>query len=287
MRIIDSLDEMTEIARGWLTTGTVGFVLISGQLHNGHKTLLQTIRNDCETLVVTLLDMHLFSPVFPLYAPVTRDRLQDIAILHRFPVDVVFLPAAVDLYSSSFATYITPEGPLVEHLENTYGPGAQRLLSTTLVKLLQLVHPDVTFCSRKDILLSALIRQLIRDLHIDVRLRILPTIREHDGLALSNCNQQLAPPERQAATRLYQALQHARSLIEAGRSDTQQVIHAITTFIARVPLLDSVRITVCHPDTFVPFSTIVPGTLIMINARAGTILLSDSMLWTADKQWYL
>ena len=287
MRIIHNLDEMTETARGWLSGGSVGFISTIGHLHDGSIKLIEAARQECEISVVgifvnPLQYEHGNEPVL-LPAHVARD----LQLLEMAQVDVVFMPRAEDMYPPDFSTYIMPKGPIAKKLGSFQRRGYVRGLATVVVKLLQLVRPDVTYFAQKDALMVALIRQLVHDLNIDVGLRVLPTEREDDGLAMSSYNSLLHPLERKAASSIYAALQVGKALIDSGERASQTIVHAMQARIASEPLLQLNVAMVCHPDTFVAMENVTPRAMLLIMAHSGTIDLTDNVVWLGGNHWLL
>ena len=169
MRIIQSLDEMMETARGWLLGGPVGYVPTMGYLHAGHAALLQEARRTCEVSIASIVTNPL-----PFASPndsrlVPYDRDSDLQLLSREQVDVVFMPAAAKLFPSNFQTYVYPSGPLMRRLEGSVRPEFFRGYATLMAKLFALVRPDIVYLGQKNAQLVALVQQLVRDLNIDVR----------------------------------------------------------------------------------------------------------------------
>jgi pantoate--beta-alanine ligase len=286
MRIIDNLDEMTETARGWLASGTVGFVPIGGELHDGHRALIQFARQASEILVVGLLD---YSQIFLTSSRLPRDLFAEARALGNSaisPIDIIFVPRREDLFPPTFTTYVSPGGPLVTHMQRGNDPGYVRILATTLVKLFQLARPDLAFFGQKDALQVALVRQLVRDLNIDVRLRVSATVRANDGVPLSARNQNFTSQEREAARLLYQALLRAKARVGRGEFKASVIANVIEDEIA-VSSVGLEQIMICHPETFVPVSMIVPQTLLMVEARIGHLYLSDNIVWMSNGQWRL
>ena len=286
MRIIRSLDEMTETARGWLAGGTVGFVPIKGKLHAGHQALIRAAHSDCEICVVSLI-----ANVFPgsqhTMIAASAEQEYDIQQLQDGGVDVVFIPQFKELFPANFSSYVTPTGYLAEHLEGGNNTGCIREMATTIMQLFQLVRPDIAYFGQKDAQYIAIIRKMIRDLHIDISLRTLPTVRESDGLAMSIRNSQLSPQEHLAATTLYQALLHAKELIEQGERKAQVIVPALAALLTREPLLSFEYATLCHPETFAEVQQAAPGTLIAVGAQVSTVHLTDNILWLDTGQWQL
>lgn len=178
MRIIHDLDEMTETARGWLAGGSVGFVPTMGCLHAGHLTLVQAAQQECEVSVVSIFVNPLQFDRQDDFLNYPRDLPQDLQALSTAQVDIVFIPRVEDMYPASFSTYVTPSDSVTERLEAIRNPAYVRGVATIITKLLQLVRPDIAYFRQKDVQEVTIVRQLVRDLNIDVNLRILPTVRD-------------------------------------------------------------------------------------------------------------
>ncbi len=287
MRIIHRLDEMTETARGWLAGGAVGFVPTMGYLHEGHMTLVEAAKRECEISVVSAFVNPLQFATAADFAQYPRDMTRDLQRLEAAHADVVFLPRAEDLFPEDFSTYVTPSGPLAERIEAEAIPHAQyaRGVVTTMTKLFQLVRPDVAYFGQKDAQEVALVRQFVRDLNMDITIRVLATAREHDGLAMGSRNHLLSPVERQAAANIYQALLAAKTLIEQGELRAAWIEAAMRSRLAASTPIIVEHVDICHPDTFNPVTQVAPGTLLAIAARAGRVRLIDTMLWLGDGHW--
>ncbi|QBD79379.1 pantoate--beta-alanine ligase [Ktedonosporobacter rubrisoli] len=287
MRIIDNLSEMTETARGWLAGGSVGFVPIMSTLHDGHSTLIRAALEECEIIVVSILECSLkkFDENSCFRSDFLRDLKNDLRRLSHTDVDVVFVPRQEDLYAPGFATYVTPIGPIAERLEARRRPDSVRRFATAITKLLQIIRPDVAYFGQKDAQQVAIVKQLVRDLNIDVSLRVLPTLRESSGLAISGRNSWLSAQERKEAALIYQALLAARDLIEHGERRASVIKKMIMELIASSPHVDLEYVAVCHPQTFIERQEAEPDTLLAIAVRVGGICLIDNILWMSDGQW--
>lgn len=287
MRIIDKLDEMTETARGWLTGGSVGFVPIMSVfgLHEGHRSLIQAAREDSEISIVSLPITPLPLDTYTNQAHYPHDLTRDLQFLRNTGVDAVFILHPEDLYPAEFSTSVSLTGPLTKRLEGMQSSIAIREFTTLMTKLFLLVRPDVAYFGQKDAQQAALLRQLVRDLNVDVRLSILPTVRESSGLAMSSRNLKLSRTERQAAAMLYQALLLGKSLIEGGEYRASSIENAITHCIASEPLISLKYVAICDPDTFIAVEDITPGTLLAIGAFVGNVLLADNITWTSKGHW--
>jgi pantoate--beta-alanine ligase len=287
MRIIHNLDEMTETARGWLAGGSVGFVPTMGFLHAGHMSLVQAAKQDCEISVVSIFVNPIQFDAQEDLVRYPRDLERDLRPLDDINIDVVFIPRAEDIFPADFSTYVVPSGPIMKRLESLSSPVYIRGVATVITKLFQLVRPDVAYFGQKDAQKIAIVRKLVQDLNIDVTLRILPTVRESDGLALTSQNYLLSPSERQAVQSLYRALLAAKSLVEQGERRPHVVSQAMTDIINGEPLLTLNYAVVCHPDTFNPINVIQPGTVLALAASVGSIRLVDNITWLENGQWLL
>lgn len=287
MRIIQTLDEMTETARGWLAGGAVGFVPTMGYLHAGHLSLIEAARQECEISVVSIFVNPLQFASRDKFDHYPRDLARDIQLLRNTQVDVVFTPGEDDFYPPDFSTHVIPSGPQIERLEGISNKDALYGMTTAITKLLQLVRPDVAYFGQKDIQHFAIVRRIVRDLNIDVQLHRMPTVRESDGLALSSLNHRLLPNERTSATSLYRALLLGKSLIEGGELNADTVKNAMTALVVPEPSISLSYAAVCHADTFEPFQHIVPGTMLAIAASISGMRLIDNIIWLGDDHWLL
>lgn len=287
MRIIHNLDEMTETARGWLAGGSVGFVPTMGFLHAGHLSLVQAAQQECEISVACIFVNPIQFDAQEDLLRYPRDVERDLQLLQDINVDVVFVPRGEDIYPPHFSTYVTPTGPTMAHLESLSSPVYIRGVATAITKLFQLVRPDVAYFGQKDAQKIAIVRKIVRDLNIDVTLRVLPTVRENDGLALGSQNLLLSLPERQGARALYRALLAAKSLVEQGERRPQEIVRTMADIVNAESLLVLNYAVVCHPDTFNPVDVIQPGTLFALAASIKSIRLVDNITWLENGQWLL
>lgn len=287
MRIIHRLDEMTETARGWAASGTVGFVPTMGYLHEGHMTLVQVARRECEISVASIFVNPLQFATNEEFVSYPRDVTRDLQLLNAAGVDVVFLPRREELLPPQFATYVVPSGPVAERMETWVIPHFVRGVATVVTKLFQLVRPDIAYFGQKDAQQIALVRQLVRDLNMDIRVHVLPTLRERDGLAMSSRTHVLSPTERQAAAAIYQALLIGKALVDQGEADAARISQAMHRHLAAIPAISIDYIDLCHPATLAPRQHVAPGTLLAIAVRIGPVRLLDNIVWTEESRWLL
>ena len=200
-RTIAELRETLATRRG----ASTGLVPTMGALHEGHLSLLRAARAECHTVVLSMfVNPAQFQDAADL-ARYPRDEERDLALAEEAGVDVVFAPAVEELYPPGHQTWVEVE-ELGRLLEGVHRPGHFRGVATVCLMLFTLVRPDRAYFGQKDAQQIAVLRQLIRDLHLQVELRALPTVRDADGLALSSRNHRLSAEERERALALPHAL---------------------------------------------------------------------------------
>ena len=289
MRIIHNLDEMTETARGWLAGGSVGFVPTMGSLHQGHISLVQAAHQECEISVASIFVNPIQFEESDDLLRYPRDLSRDLQLLSTTNIYVVFIPRTEDIYPAGFSTFVMPTSPLwaVQPAKGTGSRIYARGVATIITKLFQLVRPDIAYFGRKNAQQIAIVRQVVRDLNIDVGLRILPTVRESDGLALGSRNHFLTQPERQAASVLYRALLAGKALVDGNVRNCAEIEKAMMDLVVTEPLVNLDYVKVCHSDTLSSVDTIVPGTMLMIAAHIGKVHFIDNIIWRGGTNWLL
>jgi pantoate--beta-alanine ligase len=197
--------------------GDVGLVPTMGAFHDGHRSLFGAARSECGTVVASLfVNPAQFGPEED-YAAYPRDEAGDAAAAEAASIDVMFIPDRTEIYPPGFDTWVDP-GALGEMLEGTVRPGHFRGVATVCLKLFNLVGARRVYFGRKDAQQVAVIRAMLRDLDLDaaITLRVLPTVRDTDGLALSSRNAYLSADERQRALALPRALDAGLAAHRAG-----------------------------------------------------------------------
>jgi pantoate--beta-alanine ligase len=186
--------------------GVVGLVPTMGALHAGHTALFRAARPECDVLVASLfVNPAQFSAVADFTA-YPRDPARDLDLAEAEGIDVVFAPGEPELYPPGFATWVDPAGA-ADGLESEHRPQHFRGVATVCLKLLNIVRPQIAWFGRKDAQQVAVVKQLVRDLNLDTEIRVVDTVRDADGLALSSRNQLLSPREREQALAIHRALE--------------------------------------------------------------------------------
>jgi pantoate--beta-alanine ligase len=200
-RTVGELEVALDRRRG----GSIGFVPTMGAFHEGHLSLFRAARRESDTVVVSLfVNPAQFGSDEDLDR-YPRDEDRDLALADEMGIDVLFAPAADELYPPGFQTWVEVE-EVGRGLEGEFRPGHFRGVATVCLKLFNLVRPTRAYFGQKDAQQAAVIRRMVRDLAVPVEIRVLPTVRDQDGLALSSRNAWLSPEEREHALALPRAL---------------------------------------------------------------------------------
>ncbi len=200
MRVVREIGEL-DLPRH----GVVGLVPTMGALHAGHTALFRAARPECDVLVASVfVNPAQFSENADL-ASYPSDPAADLALADAEGIDVLFAPSVEEMYPPGFATWVDPAGA-ADGLESEYRPGHFRGVATVCLKLLNIVRPQIAWFGQKDAQQVAVVKQLVRDLDLDVEIRVVATVRDDDGLALSSRNALLSPAEREQALAIPRAL---------------------------------------------------------------------------------
>jgi pantoate--beta-alanine ligase len=246
-------------AREALAPGRVGLVPTMGAFHEGHLSLFRAARQECETVVVSLfVNPAQFRPGEDLER-YPRDEARDARLAQVAGVDFLFIPAAIEMYPEGFGTWVE-----VEHAgaEADARPGHFRGVATVCLKLFNIVRPQVAYFGQKDAQQAAVLRRMIRDLDLELELRVLPTVRDGDGLALSSRNAYLTSEDRERALALPRGL-------EAGRSAHVQGSDPVAAARASMNGLDPDYVEVIDLDGI---------TVLAAAARVGATRLIDNVI---------
>jgi pantoate--beta-alanine ligase len=196
--------------------GIVGLVPTMGALHEGHVSLIRAARAECNTVLVTLfVNPAQFGDAADLRA-YPRDEAVDARVAAEAGADFLFAPAADEIYKSGHATWVDVQGA-AEGLEGAFRPGHFRGVATVCLKLFLITAPHRAYFGQKDAQQVAVIKQMVQDLNVDLDIRVMPIVRDGDGLALSSRNARLSPEERTRALAIPRALETGVAAHRAGR----------------------------------------------------------------------
>jgi pantoate--beta-alanine ligase len=233
MKIVSSKAELREALTEPRRRGRrIGLVPTMGYFHEGHLSLMRRAREDCDIVVVSLfVNPTQFGPGEDLEA-YPRDEERDAKLALREGVDLLWTPDVDQMYPEGFATAVEVGGDLTGVLEGDpahRGPSHFRGVTTVVAKLFNSVQPDVAYFGRKDAQQALVIERMARDLDFPVRIEVLPTVREEDGLALSSRNAYLDPEQRERATAISRALQAAERAARDGETSAGALVEAART----------------------------------------------------------
>jgi len=256
---------------------SVALVPTMGAFHAGHHALMAAARAACDEVVVSLfVNPAQFDEAGDL-AAYPRAEARDAAEAAARGVDVLFAPSVEEVYPDGFATSVRVAG-LSDVLEGAErGPGHFAAVCTVVAKLLNVVAPDVAFFGQKDAQQVAVLRRMVADLDLPVRVEVVPTVREPDGLALSSRNTRLDRAERARAPALSRALRAAEHAIGAGERDAARLREAALAAMAPHGV-DPEYLALVDPDSFQPVEAVNGRVLVAVAARLGDTRLIDNAL---------
>lgn len=278
MRTITTVAELrAELAPARRAGQSVGLVPTMGAFHNGHLSLMRRARSECDVVVVSLfVNPAQFNDSGDL-AAYPRDAQRDAELAAVEGVDLLFAPSVEEVYPPDFATTVSVrEG--TDQLEGAVrGHGHFAGVATVVTKLLNMAAPDIAFFGQKDAQQAAMIRRLVRDLDIPVRIEICPTVRDADGLALSSRNVLLSQAERERATALHRALARVREAVLAGADDPRAATVAGLAELSSAGI-EPEYLELVSAQTLAPLNRINGEALAVVAARVGTTRLIDNEL---------
>src|SRR6267143_620885 len=233
--VIESANAMQEQAIAWRSAGAeIGVVPTMGALHGGHESLVARARRENQRVVVTVfVNPAQFAPNED-FASYPRPFDTDRALLEALGVDAIFHPPVDQIYPPAFKTRVDP-GPLGEVLEGKSRPGHFAGVLTVVVKLLNLTQPKRAYFGQKDFQQVVLVRQLVRDFALPMRIVAMPTVRYPDGLAISSRNAYLDPSQRQLAPVIHQAVTEAAKAFTCGETDPAPLESLTIARLAKTP----------------------------------------------------
>jgi pantoate--beta-alanine ligase len=289
MLTVETAGELRRYVEAWRRAGErVGLVPTMGALHEGHLSLVRRARELAHRVVASIfVNPAQFDQRRDLERyPRTPER--DAALLESAGCDLLFLPDEATLYPPGHATWVVPEGP-AEGLEGGHRPGHFRGVATVVLALFELVRPDVAVFGEKDAQQLAVVRRLVRDLHLPVEIAAGPTVREEDGLALSSRNARLSPEERRAAAVLHRSLEAGAAAALDGTggdgpgASAEAVRRALRETLAAEPLARVDYAEVVDAESFRPIAGRLAGEVILpIAVWIGETRLIDNLRLRLD-----
>jgi pantoate--beta-alanine ligase len=255
----------------------VGFVPTMGAFHEGHLTLMREARRNNNAVIVSIFVNPIQFSAGEDYDRYPRRLEQDTKMADSEGVDVIFSPSVAEMYPKGFDTHVD-QTDLPSKLCGAFRQGHFRGVMTIVTKLFNIVKPDTAYFGQKDYQQSLIIRRTATDLNLDVAVKVLPTVREEDGLAMSSRNVYLGPKQRKDATCLIQSLRRAEDMVNNGESSASKVSAEMKRLIRKVKGTRVEYIAIVNSDTLEPVKEIKGKTLIALALRIGKARLIDNII---------
>lgn len=256
---------------------TIGFVPTMGALHQGHLSLIKYAKKKSDVVIVSIFVNPLqFGPKED-YKKYPRDLKRDLNLLRKAKVDYVFCPTTKEMFPKGFKSYVKA-GKLGNILCGKSRPGHFDGVVTVVARLFQVVKPDLAFFGEKDYQQLIIIKQMVKNLNLDIKVIGCPIVREKDGLAMSSRNAYLNAKERKQATILYKSLQLAKRMVAAGERNAERIKKSMRKLIATQSLVKIDYIEVVDPKTLESKEKIKGKNLVMLAAYVGRTRLIDNQI---------
>jgi pantoate--beta-alanine ligase len=278
MLVLRTIAETRQACARFRAAGkTLGLVPTMGALHAGHLSLVRAAQESCDAVAVSIfVNPTQFGPKED-FASYPRVFEQDCQTLENAGVDVVFAPSVEEMYPAGASTFVEVEG-LSGRLDGASRPGHFRGVATVVSKLFHIFAPDFAFFGQKDAAQVAVLRRMVLDLRFGVELKVCPTMREPDGLAMSSRNRNLSEAERRQALVLSRALNAVEKRYQGGEIDPGKLVVDAQRVLKEEPGIQVEYFRIVDPDTLEDVASVRSGSLVAVAARVGATRLIDNLL---------
>jgi len=278
VKLITSVSEIQKYVNDLRAQGkTIGFVPTMGFLHEGHLSLMRQARAENDIVIISIfVNPTQFGPQED-YDAYPRDLTRDCKLVMEVGVDAVFAPSVSEMYPEGYNTFVEVEGTLTKRLCGTSRPGHFRGVTTVVAKLFNLVKPHRAYFGQKDAQQLIVIQRMVNDLNFDIEIVPMPTIREHDGLAMSSRNKNLNKEERQSALVLYKSLNMAMDMINTGERDAAKIRAEMQRLIEAEKNAKIDYISIVDAHTLEELTTLKGEILIALAVFIGNTRLIDNV----------
>lgn len=256
---------------------TIGFVPTMGALHEGHLSLVRQAKKENNKVMVSIFVNPLQFGVNEDFQKYPRALERDCELLSREGVDIVFYPDRKEMYPASFCTTVIINN-LEDKLCGKSRPGHFRGVAVVVLKLLNLVQPDIAYFGQKDFQQTVIMKRLVTDLNLDVHIKVLPTVRTEEGLALSSRNTYLSESERKDALYLYKALVQSQSMVDSGIIHAEEIIQEMEKMICGYTSATIDYISIVNAETLESVASVQKGNVAVLAVRIGKTRLIDNMI---------
>jgi len=277
MRLIKEISRMRDYSKKIKGTRVIGFVPTMGSLHEGHLSLIRKARQQCEEVMISIFVNPTQFGKREDHQRYPRDLSKDMKLSEKEGVDVIFAPSREEMYPQGYSTFVEIKGNLSSTLEGASRPGHFKGVATILTKLFNIINPDYSYFGEKDYQQALVVKKLAKELNLDTRILVLPTIREKDGLALSSRNSYLNKKERKAATIFYKALKRAKEWVGEGEKDSSALVSKMRGLIEKEPLVRIDYVAVVDPKTLEKVKEVRGEVLALLAVNIGKTRLIDNI----------
>jgi pantoate--beta-alanine ligase len=252
-----------------------------GALHEGHLSLIRQAKLDNDVVIISIFVNPIQFVQGEDYETYPRDFSKDKELAKKVGVDIIFYPDVKEMYPETLLTFVNVER-LTEGLCGKFRPGHFRGVTTVVTKLFNIVKPHQSYFGQKDYQQALVIKRMIKDLNFDLKIVIMPIVRDKDGLALSSRNAYLNDKERKAALILYKSLQKAKELLDSGERQAKKIITEMNNLISTEKLAKTQYIEIVDNRTLNSVEVIEKEILIALAVTIGNARLIDNMLWRCE-----
>ena len=284
MKVAKTIESVRNLVKAARSKGKkIGFVPTMGALHIGHISLIEAAAKKCDFVVVSIfVNPTQFGPGedFEKYP---RPLKADLEICRKAGVDVVFTPATAQMYPQENLTWVNVE-KLTEQLCGQFRPGHFSGVTTVCAKLFNIVAPDIAFFGQKDAQQAIVIKRMVADFNMPLKIVVCPTVRQADGLAVSSRNQYLTESQKKNAPLIYKSLQKCQKLIADGVADSKTIINQMRKILQQAPSIKIEYISIVDADTLQELKKITGKVLTAVAVKIGSTRLIDNILVDVNKR---
>ena len=274
-KTIEAVRRLVKIARS--EGSKIGLVPTMGALHIGHISLIEAAVKECDFVVVSIfVNPTQFGPGED-FGKYPRPLEADLEICRKARVDVVFAPEPRHIYPAENVTWVTVE-KLTKSLCGRSRPEHFRGVTTVCAKLFNIVAPDAAYFGQKDAQQAIVIKRMVADMNMPLEIVVCPTVREPNGLAISSRNQYLSEQQKKDAANIYKSLQMCRMLIDAGTTDTLQIIAEMRKLLQQIPSGQIEYVSIVDAETLESIEKIAGKILAAVAVKIGPARLIDNIL---------
>lgn len=256
---------------------TIGFVPTMGYLHPGHLSLIRQAKKDCDICLVSIFVNPIQFGPREDYKKYPRDLEVDSILAKSAGGDCIFYPQAKDMYDMGYSTYVNVE-KITDYLCGASRPGHFRGVATVVAKLFNIVQPDIAYFGQKDFQQALVIKKMVKDLNMPLKIKVMPIVRDSDGLALSSRNVYLSAREKSDALVLSRSLQKAKEIILRGERKAGKIIAVMRNEISRKKSARIDYIAIAHAQTLEPLEYVKKKALIALAVYFGKTRLIDNII---------